>query len=114
MSGIPQVFEWVLLRHDGTTFDAEVSVNRGMGFEADYLQAIVRDITERKRVENELHEAHAELKIALEESEQRTREASKLTELSISCNLATPPKKPAGSSGILCQRLYRPPPGSCT
>ncbi len=81
MSGIPQVFEWVLLRHDGTTFDAEVSVNRGMGFEADYLQAIVRDITERKRVENELHEAHAELKIALEESEQRTREASKLTEL---------------------------------
>ncbi len=81
MSGIPQVFEWVLLRRDGTTFDAEVSMNRGMGFEADYLQSIVRDVTERKRVENELHEAHAELKIALEESEQRAREASKLTEL---------------------------------
>jgi len=81
MSGIPQVFEWVLLRHDGTTFDAEVSMNRGMGFETEYLQAIVHDITERKRVENSLREAHAKLRIALEESEQRTREASKLTEL---------------------------------
>ncbi|MHB2009205.1 MAG: sensor domain-containing diguanylate cyclase [Acidobacteriaceae bacterium] len=55
LNGLPQVFEWVHLRHDGTPFDAEVSLNRGMTSEAGgYLQAIVRDITERKRTEKSM------------------------------------------------------------
>jgi len=54
LNGLPQVFEWVHLRHDGTPFDAEVSLNRGITHEAGYLQAFVRDITERKRAEEAL------------------------------------------------------------
>jgi diguanylate cyclase (GGDEF)-like protein/PAS domain S-box-containing protein len=54
VSGLSQVFEWTFVRQDGTTFDAEVSMNRGITHEAGYLQAFVRDITERKRAEESL------------------------------------------------------------
>ncbi len=81
LGGLPQFFEWKHVRHDGTLFDVEVSLNRVITPEAEYLQAIVRDVTERKRVESALQEAHAKLRIALGESEQHAREAVKLTEL---------------------------------
>ncbi|EQD28681.1 PAS domain protein, partial [mine drainage metagenome] len=54
VSGLSQIFEWTHVRHDGTFFDAEVSVNRGGALEAGYLQAIVRDVTERKMAEEAL------------------------------------------------------------
>jgi PAS domain S-box-containing protein len=53
----PQLFEWEHLRSDRTSFMAEVSLNR-LDLDGDILvQAIVRDITERKMAEKRLAES---------------------------------------------------------
>ena len=69
ISGKPQRFEWVHCRTDGTPFDTEISLNKinihGEGF----IQAIVRDVTERRKQEQELLRA----KISLQEKEYMLR-----------------------------------------
>jgi two-component system, cell cycle sensor histidine kinase and response regulator CckA len=56
-SGIPQFFEWLHSRADGTPFMTEVSLNRvQLGPDVNLL-AIVRDIADRKLLEEQLRQA---------------------------------------------------------
>ncbi|OHB32949.1 MAG: hypothetical protein A2X79_03645 [Desulfuromonadaceae bacterium GWB2_53_15] len=54
LSGEPQFYEWRYTRRDGVFFDAEISLNRLELQGSPYLQAIMRDITERKKAERAL------------------------------------------------------------
>jgi diguanylate cyclase (GGDEF)-like protein/PAS domain S-box-containing protein len=54
LSGEPQQFEWRPLRADGAPLDVEITLNRVELEGSVCLQAVVRDITERKRAEENL------------------------------------------------------------
>lgn len=54
LDGNPQRFEWKHKRFSGELFDAEVSLNRIILGEDVLLQAIVRDITKRKKAEEQI------------------------------------------------------------
>lgn len=51
LNGAPQVFEWKHLKKDGTPIDVEVSLNRLDLTDEVYVQAIVRDLTDKKKAE---------------------------------------------------------------
>lgn len=88
MADRPQVFDWIHRRLDGTAFHTEVAVNRVDLEDGPYLQAIVRDITERKEAEAELRQAkeHTEqINIQLTEA---TAEANRLAAQAESANMA--------------------------
>ena len=61
LSGHPQFFEWKHCRYDGTPFDAEVSLNSVKIGDEVLIQAIVRDITTRKQVEEDLRETQRKI-----------------------------------------------------
>lgn len=69
LAGEPQPYEWRCTRHDGVVFDLEISLNR-LKLRGDlYLQAIMRDITERKKAAQALLDnarINRELEIAQE------------------------------------------------
>ena len=51
LAGNPQFFEWVHLKKDGSPFYAEISLNKIVFSNNEYIHAIVRDISGRKRSE---------------------------------------------------------------
>jgi two-component sensor histidine kinase len=73
LRGQKQFFEWKHSRYDGTLFDAEVSLNNYSTMGKDYLQAIVRDVTDRKRVEEQLHASLREKELLLSEVHHRVK-----------------------------------------
>ena len=72
LAGELRSFEWLHCRKDGTPFDAEVSLARVDWGGRVYLQAIVRDVTDRRR------EAEARLEL-----ERRLLHAQKLESLGV-------------------------------
>jgi diguanylate cyclase (GGDEF)-like protein/PAS domain S-box-containing protein/putative nucleotidyltransferase with HDIG domain len=63
---IPAQYEFKALRKDGTDFDAEISVSRITYQGRPAVQGIVRDITERKRMEEALRESEARYRLLAE------------------------------------------------
>ena len=59
-------FEWMHSRFDGSVFPAEVLLSAFDYEGRRVLQATVRDITERKRIEQELHELNTDLEARIE------------------------------------------------
>ena len=57
LRGEPQFLEWVHRRFDGTEFPSEVSLNTFEVGGTPYLQAIVRDITDRSEAEKKVEES---------------------------------------------------------
>ncbi len=68
MTGAASRFEWRHLKFDGTPFDAEVSLNKIDLAAGAYIQAIVRDVSERKRAEDEIRKSEQKLKLILDHS----------------------------------------------
>jgi PAS domain S-box-containing protein len=62
MNGQPQSFEWWGKRIDGKLFLKEVYLNKGLYFGKEVLIATAWDITERKRIEEELRESEQRFK----------------------------------------------------
>jgi PAS domain S-box-containing protein len=74
VAGTPQLFEWLAKNRDGRLFWVEVNLKRVVIGERDRLLAIVRDISERNRADQQIRESHesqktlnALLRLALED-----------------------------------------------
>ncbi len=63
--GTTQLFEWRYSRSEGVFFDADVSLSR-LDTDETYLQAVIRDVTERKRLEEELKRLNTAVEQAAE------------------------------------------------
>ena len=93
LRGQPQFFEWRHTRFDGTPFDTEVSLNAVTINNVPHLLGTIRDITDRKKADEERSLLIKELEIKNAEMERFT--------YTISHELKTPLVTIAGFAGIL-------------
>jgi len=63
-NGNPQVFEWKHLNFDNEPIEVEVSLNTIEIGDEEYVQAILRDLTEHKKIKNELESERQRLERA--------------------------------------------------
>ncbi len=82
-NGKPQFFQWLHIKYDGTPFDAEVSLNPIEIERKTYIHAQVRDITEKKKAEENILRYQNQLKslasqLTLSEEKERYRIATEL------------------------------------
>ncbi|MFH2094547.1 MAG: PAS domain S-box protein, partial [Bacteroidota bacterium] len=68
LNGVPQFFEWKFIRLNGELFDAEMNLSHFSFNGEDYIQAIIRDITDRKKAQVALQESEAYYKDLYENS----------------------------------------------
>jgi PAS domain S-box-containing protein len=68
LKGRPQLFEWVHTKLDGTPFSAEVTLNKVEFSGKVLLQAIVRDISERKKSEEAIRKSEEEFRAVFEQA----------------------------------------------
>jgi PAS domain S-box-containing protein len=76
-NGEPQLFEWKHKKYNGQVFDAEVSLNLLHISNKDYILAIVRDISERKEINNQISKLNIELEKRADELEIEIKEKTK-------------------------------------
>jgi diguanylate cyclase (GGDEF)-like protein/PAS domain S-box-containing protein len=81
LAGTPQFFEWNYIRPDQTDLDVEVALSRIELQGVPHLQAVARDISERKKVEEELRRTNQEMALWVDELEKRNQQAVMLNEM---------------------------------
>ncbi|HSW35488.1 MAG TPA: PAS domain S-box protein [Candidatus Limnocylindrales bacterium] len=82
-AGNPQRFEWKHRKPDGTVFDTEINLNQIEVEGVPGLLAVVRDISESKKAQEELQRAHNELEIRVEQRTTELKRTNELLELEI-------------------------------
>lgn len=84
--GKTQIFEWKFLKENGSVFDAEVSLNCIQLQQVTYVYAFIRDITTRKKAEEELNITYSKLGESyreLQEKQEQLVQSEKMAALGI-------------------------------